>query len=985
MNTHRKAIFFLALLVHLCGTLSTSGQPGSSVPGSLDLSFDPPQAAGQTIFAVVADSGGKTWIGGSVRNSQGMPTARLVRLSSDGRLDAAFPGNFGVSNEGDTLITSLRLQQDGKLVIGGAFAKVNGFPAVSLARLSPDGTWDQTFRVTWGGTNAPVVFQIALLRDEKILVAGRFSHVEGQARQGIARLNRDGSLDRSFDPGAGIDFGYARFVGGISLPMPVVIPQSDGKILIAGPFGAVNSVPRNQIARLNENGSLDLDFDPGANFIMDFGGGGARFNTLALQEDGKILVGGQFTKVSGVTRNHLARLHPDGSLDLQFDARINPGGYDGLFFDLPLVSSILRLPSGKTLVAGRFFINGASQRGFARIFSDGALDPLFVSNIQTESPLCCDIAAMAFQEDGRLLIGGPIAKVDDVPRPGLARLHGDPDPSQLLEIVTSLQLQHMLEGTDVAFDAIPKGGGLLQYQWQFNGAVLAQATNRVLTLTNVQLDQAGIYSVIVNNASRTATSPPARLTVSLPLGEGLDKSFAGGANSNVLALATQTDGRVLVGGEFTSVAGLARPYLGRLLENGNADTTFDPGSGPNGTVRALAVQPDGRILVGGDFTTINGVPRASIARLQPNGTLDLTFDPGTGATGNRPPGVSFPSPIVQTILWSEGKIWIGGDFAKFNGISRFSLARLNEDGSLDTSFNPNPGVEGRVVAMAVDRAGKLVVAGAFTKVNGISSSSIARLNPDGSVDSSFRGPFGELGGLVLSLVVQPDGRIVIAGQFIGLETAGGSNSAIVARLNPDGSRDSSFRVGYAGQAGPGYGPEEGCAVALQSDGEIILAGRFTVLHGTRRLRVARLEPDGSLDPTFFLTPGPTEGPRVSNFPRPGTLDLTTVFALAMQADDRIVIGGNFTKVNGAARSRVARLNSLRAAPPLFHPVFKDGQFHATFLGIPGMIYGLEFKDSLGDGGWTDLPGARAPAQESWTTLSAPPTAAPHRFYRLRKQ
>src|SRR6478672_6700096 len=199
---------------------------------------------------------------------------------------------------------------------------------------------------------------------------------------------------------------------------------------------------------------------------------------------------------------------------------------------------------------------------------------------------------------------------------------------------------------------------------------------------------------------------------------------------------------------------------------GHIDTTFNPtdhgyGGEASATIYAVCLQPDGKILIGGDFTVYNGVTRIRLARLNVDGSTDYSFNIGTGVSG-----------IVHTIVCqSDGKILIGGNFSYYNGTSRRSIARINSDGSLDTSFNPGSGFDsggnlGTVYAIAIQNDGKIIVGGEFIDFNGIALRRMARLNTDGSFDPTFNsggvgpGPAGtQNNGSVQNITIFPDGKM----------------------------------------------------------------------------------------------------------------------------------------------------------------------------------------------------------------------------------
>ena len=203
-----------------------------------------------------------------------------------------------------------------------------------------------------------------------------------------------------------------------------------------------------------------------------------------------------------------------------------------------------------------------------------------------------------------------------------------------------------------------------------------------------------------------------------------------------------------------------RVYAKNLAENmiartvgglapGLVDRSFNPGTGANGPVYALARQPDGKILVGGQFTTINGVTRGGIARLNANGSLDASFNPGTGVGG-----IVGGSRVDALALQPDGKILVGGFFTTFNGLARSWIARLNSDGTVDTSFNA--ATSGAVQSFALQPDGKMLVGGGFN----VPRLGIARLNADGSVDNGFN-PTGLEVDTFDALALQPDGKVLL--------------------------------------------------------------------------------------------------------------------------------------------------------------------------------------------------------------------------------
>jgi uncharacterized delta-60 repeat protein len=274
-------------------------------------------------------------------------------------------------------------------------------------------------------------------------------------------------------------------------------------------------------------------------------------------------------------------------------------------------------------------------------------------------------------------------------------------------------------------------------------------------------------------------------------------------------MAVQPDGKILVGGYFNLLAGESRNSIGRLNADGALDMTFNPGA--DGWLSSLAVQVGGKILVGGNFTLLAAQNRTNLARLNPDGTVDTAFDPGV-----------IDSAVYSLALQPDGKILVGGYFSTFGGQSRNKVARVNADGTLDSTFNPTPGID-YVYCVVLQADGKVLVGGQAAQIPG---NVISRLNVDGTLDASFAR--GVIGGTVDSVALQADGKIVVGG---GLNTPQGQSQIYVARLNGDGTLDTSFNPKADSSVD---------ALAIQADGKILLGGSFSTLGGQIRNHVGRL-------------------------------------------------------------------------------------------------------------------------------------------------
>jgi uncharacterized delta-60 repeat protein len=361
-----------------------------------------------------------------------------------------------------------------------------------------------------------------------------------------------------------------------------------------------------------------------------------------------------------------------------------------------------------------------------------------------------------------------------------------------------------------------------------------------------------------------------------------DTSFSAGNlfSNDVYAILVQPDGKVLVAGDFF---GPARSGIARLNSDGSLDTTFAETGASQ--VRSMALQPDGKVLIGGYFTTISGSPRTRIARLNTDGSLDTTFNPGNGAVG-------FDNPLVKAIsVQPDGKILIGGNFETINNVQRRNIARLNTDGSVDTSFNAGVVLgssASQVNIITLQANNQILVGGYFNTIGGGTPGSLARLNPDGTIDSTFKvGAGASLG--VDAIKIQPDEKILISGWFISFN---GVTRNKLARINPDGSLDTSFVSNVDDTTIQVYD------FALLPNGKIVIVGNFGSVGGELCNRVCRLNPDGRIDRSFKSG---TDSP------------IDYVFTIALQKDNKVLIGGTFSGVRGLVRRKIARLVNSETA------------------------------------------------------------------------
>lgn len=433
-----------------------------------------------------------------------------------------------------------------------------------------------------------------------------------------------------------------------------------------------------------------------------------------------------------------------------------------------------------------------------------------------------------------------------------------------------------------------------------------------------------------------------------------------GADGIVEQVLMQPDGKVLVCGNFTTFNGQNKGYMARLNADGSIDNTFD--ARPSYWTRHMALQPDGKIVICGYFKNVGGVNRNLIARLNSNGSLDTTFNPGSGATNIIAPGID--GGIDPFIFWVElqtdGKIIATGNFREYNGAGSVGIVRINPDGSRDTTFNVGQGLDSWGRSIKILNNGQILVTGWFTSYNGSGGAHrFVRINPDGSRDATFNTFYGDKTA-IYSVAVQPsDGRYITSGHSLNEQ---GLFRQDIARLTSSGTIDTSWM---------GNTNDKTECLLMQRDGKVILTGYFNLVNGVPRRGIARLNADGTLDQSFQAD--------ADNY----------VWTVAPGPSGKIYVSGGFTTIDGNSSRGVARLslpagsggptNPPPAAPKITGVQMNDGKFQCTIQTGANYTYALQYKTTANGTSWTPLPSVTG---NGASMVLTDPTPNGTRFYRV---
>ena len=706
-----------------------SGVTRYNADGSIDSSFVSTCSGGcGEVHVLAAQPDGKVLIGGNMMQMGGR-TSFIFRLNQDGSLDTDFNADMITSG----IVRAITVQPDGRILVGGANLMV---------RLQSNGQLDASQPlVALIPGEGRTVLGFSLQHDGTILVASAQSLVfagDGVERRSLARLNADGTLDAAFDPQ--VTGGFY----GVAGPPAV---QVDGKIIIGGSFTSVGGAAHSYLARLNADGTLDTSFTTQVNGWV---------RAIGLQGDGKIVVGGDFTTIDGFTRNHLARLSAEGVLETGSTFTVTSYAAMGGAISPLGPQTVVEVAGGATAsltitpdpgfeilsatgcggsLAGAVFITGA-------IAADCSVVVTFLPEDQVLTPVSTPFSPNAnggveellLQADGKILAAGDFSAIGGQTKARVARLE---------------PIAGVAEAGYADYSSISTASTVYSAVFQADGKVL--------------------FGSARGNALRVDTDG----TIDPGFGVALLPS-----SHRIRAVAPQADGTMYIGGYFTSVNGTARANIAKLTENGALDAEFDPGTGTagagstGGQIYSIASEPDGKVVIGGTFTSYNGHAHVGLARLNPDGTLDTTFpaaatainavhrqadgsyllgsnggriDLGDGvspdstfirvsAEGAR--DMSFQAIVTSGEVWTiaeqaDGRILVGGSGLQPNGGSPRNLSRFNADGTLDTGFLSS--IDGTVNSVVQEADGSILIGGSFWSVNGISSSGIARLDSSGKV------------------------------------------------------------------------------------------------------------------------------------------------------------------------------------------------------------------------------------------------------------
>lgn len=905
---------------------------------------------GPRVTGVVATPDGGLVAGGVFpTGSEGVLRPGLRRYLVDGSADPTFRPVLEKS------VHRLARQPDGRILVSLWDPDDNGFTHPDFVRINHDGSRDLSFApFAFPNYREPLGrFRVADDGRIYVLTPGEVNAEPYSSR--LRRLWPDGAVDRSFSvplPTTGGAFIEER-IRDFAL-------QPDGKVIVVGGFTQLQSRARLRVARLNQDGALDLSF---ANPSVT---GGDEVRLVALQADGKVLIAGNFTNVSGVARSGLARLNSNGTNDPTFKPAVTG-----------TITSLSVEPDGRILLGGAIAVG--ERRFTIRLNQDGSIDSSFGLGAGPDIPPQRSTRLEVIRaSDGAHFVTGDFERYDGQPRTALVRLLPDPtekrvsagfstdevvvseaDSTVSVKVTRSDDLTTPLRLSYAVTTGSATGG--LDFEMVTNTLTLAVGESEKSFVVSLKDDVISEGDEVAN--LRLSASDGASLTGreqawmhirddELPAGE-VDTSFTpseagpmidtdrGGINFiNALP-----DGGVLATGIFNGYGDIADlGNLVRLRADGSADEDWSANVKTDRSFEiSPVVQPDGRILLGVGSAVVNGSPRKVLARLNADGTLDTVF---------RRLNSTLTDPLPnQVALQTNGLIWIAGPLGEVSDGQRTArltgegVIRLLADGQLDPEFIPFSVPSGRILGVAPAPGGGAYIVGTFDLLTSGGGRRVARLHPNGELDTTFK-PEVRFDTFVSQVVVQPDGRLLIGGNFVGI----GADDQLVrvgtlARLFPDGTVDPSF-VCHATQTFHW--------LKLLNDGKILAGGQRMHVGGAYRSGLVRLNADGTLDATF----------------RPDLI-LAESFDASLYGGDvdslgRVLVAGALLSANGQSRMGVARLLGVATSthgqpPPSFHFALSVtnvaeaiGELQLTVIKDRSGAAGVNFATQTGTAGAFDF-------------------------------
>lgn len=810
------------------------------------------------------------WSKGPTYESTAIPIGAQLDPDIFNQISLSLNVNFSVNAKDCNVVKSMVIQNvngEEKILVAGNFINHNNVTGRNcLIRLNNDGTIDETFcqSAVDNKLNDWRIFERVILQPNgKILLAGFNTSLN---KSWLFRFNEDLTIDNTFSNN--ISLNNIQNYGNINVDDTpfydinhiAIAVQSDNKIL-------VNCNDGNKIVRLNENGTLDSTFLAGGIILSD------NVKCITTDSSNRIYVGGSFINTIFTGKNALARFNSNGTLDSTWNSPFASYQY-------PVITSICIQPDGKVIYGGYEARYSLYPVLFGVLNSNGTLNRQMLNHdyyppwrfFEPGSAL----RAILLQSDGKILVGG----IDEFGIPFMLRINTN--DTYDTNFNNTYNRNHLTPnfGSCTGFycmvvksDGKVIGGGSINY-------IYNPGLNQKELLGLMEIGEDLAYGTFHTNA--------------------VDQSKFNGTIYTIVPQQINNETKILIGGSFTNYGGAAgRNYLVRLNNDGTVDTGFCSSIVDNGRfnapIRSIVVDSSNNIYIGGDFTDYGAANRNKLIKISSSNSLDATFCSAAIDGGK------FNNSVHAIAIQSNtGNIVVGGDFTNYNAIMNLNrLLMFSSSGAIDVAysnaFSSNNKFNNIVRSISMQNTGIHVVAGDFTNYNSHAERNfLVRLKPDYTIDESFcqkACDYGRFKDAIYTTVIQSDGKILVGGKFKDYDYYDKRDHLI--RLNSDGTVDSMF-CNYAVD-GSKFNNDV-LKISLDSTHKKILVGGS--FNNSNYSYFLKLSSSGVIDTTFHKSVIDTavNGP---------------VYAINIQSDNKLLIGGDFTDYNSVLkRDKLIRLKPL---------------------------------------------------------------------------
>lgn len=768
-----------------------------------------------------------------------------------------YAGKKGTNGE----VLSAILQSNNRTILVGNFTTYNLKPYNRIVRLNPDGNPDATFRP--GKAANDKITCIALQSDGKMIVGGNFTEYNGKPLGYITRLNTAGKNDHTFKTGTGAN-----------APISNVLIQESGEIIVAGNFTDFNGVPTKGLIRLDKRGCQDTTFN-----ITD-----TLFNikSMAFQPDGKIILSYTYNYFQG-----LIRLNENGSKDTTFNVEYsllnNPG--------LPLLEAMDIQGDGKIIIATDYQRFSSKNSRLYRLTSSGKIDSTFHYNELGDKKV--HITGLAIQKNKEIIITGDSTDFTNSNKNKLSYL------GKLTEngnAASGFSTSNLMKNEGTIYSACIEADGEIIIYGLFSriqgvpinniakvnrdgnfdvGFNKVSGANGIVKVTAVQSDG----KTIIGGDFLAYNFEPRGHIARINNDGKLDYSFkvGSGTNGSINSIFIQLDEKIIIAGNFSKYNGFASKNIARLNADGSFDGSFNLDSKINGIIDIVTVQPDGKVIISGNFKNNNGISALSIYRLTESGSIDPDFYPLQNAV---------VSSLKSYVFQPDGKIILNGVFYINN--NRRNVVRINTDGTIDNNFKC---IAASAYTTVVQADGKIIVGGTYEAFKQMYFGFVDRFNQDGSKDTTFQKAIvkgaSENRNDVRTITIHENGNILIGGHFSYCNDMSMDN---VSDLDESGIVDSNF---YSHASGDVY------STALLPNGKVIIAGDFASYNNIPRNGIARI----SFDRENAILREEASTPLVSNITatKESTILLYPNPAITNLTIDNLAIGSTLTIRNALGK------------------------------------------------------------------------------------